>query len=91
MFPARFYTDEEMEKIIGDFKKTLNENKYIAVQVNGGVKTTEYLMQLGGMVSQYNKISKRLRDVAQKKGKVKSRKDKNRRGNNVYGSWDTRN
>ena len=92
VFPARFYEDEELDKIISEFKKTLNENKYIAVQVNGGAKTTEYLMQLGGMVSQYPKISKRLRDVAQKKGKVKHNKDKkNGYKSNIYGDWDTRN
>ena len=90
VFPARFYTDQEMNQIISDFEKTVNENKYIAVQINGGTKTTEYLMQLGGMLSQYPKISRRLRDIAQKKGKVKNKNKKKSYTSNVYGNWDTR-
>lgn len=89
VFPARFFSDEELDKIIGDFKMSLNENKYITMYFNGGAKTTEYLMQLGGMISQYPKISKRLRDVAQKKGKIKNHKDKKKYqgGSSVYGDW----
>lgn len=88
-FPANFYSDEDYARIIDDFEKSVNQTKFMAVQVNGGTKTIDYTMQLGGMLSQYKKIATRLRDISKKQGKVKDKHKKRDTSRNVYGEWDT--
>lgn len=90
-FPGKFYDDDKIDSIVDNTERLLNQAKYISIAIGAGAKTTEYLMQTSGMLVNLKKVTRRLRDLARKKGNIKSKKKQNGYGSERYGSWSINN
>lgn len=88
-FPARFYDNDALDDIIDGMKELNNQNKYTSVAINSGDKMTDFFCTFGAMLTTYKKNSKKIREVARKRGDIKKKKDKSRGGSSMYGSWGT--
>ena len=58
-----------------------------AVATNAGNEMNDYFAQMGVMLQYYKKNSKKVRNVAEKQGRVKEKKKKQSSGSSMYGSW----
>ena len=86
-FPASFYKNEEIGEIVAEMKQINNQNKFTAVATNAGNEMNDYFAQMGVMLQYYKKNSKKVRNVAEKQGRVKEKKKKQSSGSSMYGSW----
>ena len=86
-FPASFYKNEEIGEIIGEMKVLNNQNKFSAVATNAGTEMNDFFAQFGVMLQHYKKNSKKVRNVAEKQGRVKEKKKQHNGGSSMYGSW----
>lgn len=86
-FPASFYKNEELGEIVGAMSQLNNQNKYTAVATNAGTEMNDYFAQMGVMLMHYKKNSKKVRNVAEKQGRVKEKKKRTSNGSSMYGSW----
>lgn len=89
-FPIPLYKVDEIDEIVGNMKELNNQNKYSAVSSNAGDQTSEYFANMGAMLQTYAKTSKKLRNVVAKQDSVKKKKNKNRGGSSMYGTWQSR-
>lgn len=89
-FPASFYTNDEIKDTVSDMKEMNNQAKFMSVATNSGDNMIDYFGQFGAMLESYTKNAKKLRNVAEKQGTVKSKKKKRNNGSNMYGSWGQR-
>lgn len=86
-FPAEFYTNDRISEIVDEMIMLNNQNKYMSVAINSGNDMVEYFAQMGAMLAFYKKNAKKVRNVAEKQGTVKTKKNHKRNGSSVYGSW----
>jgi hypothetical protein len=89
-FDAKFYTNEDVENVLGEMDRLNQQAKFMATAINAGDKTVDFFATTGVILKQYKKLYKRLRNVAQKQGSIRN-KQKNK-GNGYsnsasYGSW----
>lgn len=91
-FPAKFYTNGEIKNLVGEMKEMNNHNKFTSVATNSGDQMIDYFGQFGVMLESYAKNTKKLRNVAEKQGSVKNKKNRknNNSGSSQYGSWGPR-
>lgn len=88
-FPAKFFTNDEIKTLINDMEEMNNQNKFTSVATNSGDQMVDYFGQFGVMLKVYKKNAKKLRNVAEKEGKIRNKK-KNKNGgsgSSSYGSW----
>ena len=83
---TKFYTDEQVDQIVGDMMALLQQLKFMGTAV-GADKTTDFAAQACVMNKHVKKSYIRTRNVAKKSGNIKKKKKENGRGSNVYGSW----
>ena len=88
-FRAAFFQNDEIKDIVESMKELNNQNKFSAVATNAGQKTVSYFSNMGIMLESYPKLSKKLRNVAEKKGNMKKKKRNNEYGSAKYGTWIT--
>lgn len=86
-FPASFYSNGEIGSIVGAMRQMNDQNKFTAVATNAGNEMNDYFSQFGVMLQYYKKNTKKLRNVAEKQGRVKDKKKRNNNGSSMYGSW----
>lgn len=89
-FRAPFFDNDEIYQIVDQIKELNNQNKFSAVATNAGQKTISYFCNFGVMLQSYPKLAKKLRNVAEKSGKMKKKKRTQEYGSAKYGSWASR-
>ena len=90
-FPASFYSNDDIKDTITPIEELNQQNKYTAVAINAGNETINFFCQFEVMLKHYPKMAKKVRNVAEKQGQVKDKKNKNRgKGSSMYGSWSSR-
>lgn len=83
---TKFFTDEQVNEIIGNMDALLQQEKYIGTAI-GANKVTDFAAQACVMVNHAKKSYIRSRNIAKKSGNIKKKKKDSGRGSNVYGSW----
>lgn len=89
-FPASFYTNDEMDTIVGGMKEMNNQAKFMSIATNAGDQMSDYFATMGSMLVSFKKNAKKLRTVAEKQGSVREKKKKRNQGSSMYGSWGHR-
>lgn len=89
-FRAPFFDNDEINEIVDRMRELNNQNKFTSVATNAGQKTVSYFATMGSMLQTYPKLAKKLRNVAEKSGKMKKRKREQEYGSAKYGSWASR-
>lgn len=90
-FPARFYNNDELHRIVGDMGTINNQAKYMATAIGAGPKSIDYFCEMGVRLKDYPKSYKKIRAVADKQGRAKAKKRRNNMGgSSQYGSWGVR-
>lgn len=90
-FPARFYKDDDVDRIVGDMETLNNQSKYMSTAIGAGPKSIDYFCNMGAELSTYGKSYRKIREVADKRGRAKQKKRKRTfGGSSEYGSWSMR-
>ena len=86
-FPAKFFTNDEIKTLVNDMEEMNNQNKFTSVATNSGDQMVDFFGQFGVMLQNYKKNTKKLRNVAEKQGNVRNKKNRNAENSSMYGSW----
>lgn len=87
-FPSKLLELSEVKDMVEGLEELNSQAKFTSVAIGAGASTVEYYAQLGAALSTYKKSYGKLKEVAERQNKVKTKKNKkNSGGSNQYGSW----
>lgn len=90
-FKTKFYSDEQINDIVGNFKEVNNQAKFISVSMGFGGEATDYFGDVGVTLSKYSKTYAKMRNASMKSKNIEKKKNKDKdNGFHKYGSWNTK-
>lgn len=88
-FSPKFYKDDNLKQVVGDFKDLLSQARFMSVAVNAGNEMIDYFCNLSAMVQPLKKSYKKVRKVAEKQGEMSKKKKKTINETRSLGDWNT--
>lgn len=83
---TKFYTNDEVDAIVGAFAELNSQAKYAAVATSAGSRAIDMTATAGIIAEAYPKVYKRIRNIAQSRNRSKNKK-KRQDGSSAFGSW----